>query len=51
VERLETLAEQASEALDTLHHMQALDAQRLQTLLSLIRDMLAEYDQDFAKTR
>jgi DNA repair exonuclease SbcCD ATPase subunit len=50
-ERLENLEEQASEALDTLHHIQAVDATRLQNLLNLLREMLAEYDQNFTKVR
>lgn len=51
VERLEALEEQMTEALDSVRHMQELDAQRLQSILNLIRDMSAEYDQQFAKVR
>jgi DNA repair exonuclease SbcCD ATPase subunit len=51
VERLETLEDQMAEALDLLHHWQAMDAQRLQTLLGLLRDMAAEYDQAFTQAR
>lgn len=50
-ERLDNLDEQMSEALDTLRHMQAVDASRLQSLLTLLREMMAEYDQDFTKVR
>jgi hypothetical protein len=50
-ERLETLEDQAREALDTLHHLQAIDANRLQTLHNLLREMMAEYEQVFAKVR
>lgn len=50
-ERLDNLDEQMSEALDTLRHMQAVDANRLQSLLTLLREMMAEYDQDFTKVR
>jgi len=50
-ERLEILEEQMSEALDTLRHMQAVDANRLQSLLNLLREMMAEYDQNFTKVR
>jgi chromosome segregation ATPase len=50
-ERLDNLEEQMSEALDTLHHMQAADANRLQNLLNLLREMMAEYDQNFTKVR
>lgn len=50
-ERLENLEERTAEALDTLHHWQSMDATRLQNLLSLLREMLAEYDQNFTKVR
>jgi chromosome segregation ATPase len=50
-ERLDNLEEQMSEALDTLRHMQAVDANRLQSLLNLLREMMAEYDQNFTKVR
>jgi chromosome segregation ATPase len=50
-ERLDNLDEQMSEALDTLRHLQAVDANRLQSLLTLLREMMAEYDQDFTKVR
>jgi hypothetical protein len=51
LERLDTLEDQMAEALDLLRHWQAMDAQRLQSLLGLLRDMAAEYDQDFTQTR
>lgn len=50
-ERLENLEERTAEALDALHHWQSIDATRLQNLLSLVREMLAEYDQNFTKVR
>jgi hypothetical protein len=50
-ERLDNLEEQMSEALDTLRHMQAVDANRLQSLLTILREMMAEYDQNFTKVR
>ena len=50
-ERIENLEEQMTEALDTLHHLQAVDANRLQSLLTLLREMMAEYDQNFTKVR
>lgn len=50
-ERLDNLEEQMSEALDTLRHMQAVDANRLQSLLNILREMMAEYDQNFTKVR
>ncbi len=50
-ERLENLEERTAEALDALHHWQSIDATRLQNLLSLLREMLAEYDQNFTKVR
>jgi len=51
LERLEALEEQAGELLDAVRHMQALDANRLQSLLTLVREMVAEYEQQFAKVR
>ncbi len=51
VERVELLEEQAGEALDTVRHLQAVDAQRLQALMAMLRDMLAEHEQSFAKAR
>lgn len=50
-ERLENLEEQLTESLDTLRHLQAVDANRLQSLLTLLREMMAEYDQNFTKVR
>ncbi len=50
-ERIENLEEQLTESLDTLRHLQAVDANRLQSLLTLLREMMAEYDQNFTKVR
>lgn len=50
-ERLEALDEQMTEALDALSHMREMDAARLQSLLNILREMAAEYDQQFAKVR
>jgi len=50
-ERLEALDEQMGEVLDGLRHMREVDAARLQNLLNLLREMAAEYDQQFAKVR
>jgi chromosome segregation ATPase len=51
LERLETLEEQMGEVLDTLHHLRDMDAHRLQALLTLLREMAAEYDQPLTKVR
>ena len=51
VEQLEALEEQMGEVLDTLRHMQELDASRLHTLLKVVREMAAEYDRQFANAR
>ncbi|MGQ0602633.1 MAG: hypothetical protein ACT4QE_13175 [Anaerolineales bacterium] len=51
VERVDSLEEQAAEMLDSLAHMKELDANRMQTLLNVIREMAAEYDQQFSKMR
>jgi hypothetical protein len=50
-ERVDTLEEQMGEVVDTLRHLQELDASRLQTLLSVLREMASEYDQQFQKVR
>lgn len=50
-ERLEALEEQLAEAQDLLRHLQAVDTNRLQALLNVVREMLAEHDQQFAKVR
>lgn len=49
--RVETLEEQAAEVQDVIQHMRELDANRLQTLLNVIREMVAEYDQQFVKVK
>lgn len=50
-ERLDALEEQTSELFDAVRHMQSLDASRLQALLNLVREMVAEYEQNFAKVK
>ncbi len=50
-ERLDALEEQTSELFDVVRHMQSLDASRLQALLNLVREMVAEYEQNFAKVK
>jgi chromosome segregation ATPase len=51
ITRVETLEEQAAEVQDVIQHMRELDANRLQTLLNVIREMVAEYDQQFVKVK
>lgn len=51
VERVDVVEDQISEIFDTLRHMQTLDASRLQALLNVIREMVAEYEQNFAKVK
>jgi DNA repair exonuclease SbcCD ATPase subunit len=51
VEQVEAIEEQMNEVLDALRHMQEQDAHRLHTLLKVVREMTAEYDQQFAKVR
>jgi chromosome segregation ATPase len=51
VERVDSLEEQVAEMLDSLTHLKELDANRMQTLLNVIREMAAEYDQQFTKVR
>jgi chromosome segregation ATPase len=51
LERLDTLEEQVGEVLDSLTHLREVDAQRLQALLALIREMAAEYDQQLARVK
>ncbi len=50
-ERAETLQEQVAEIQELLRHMQTVDATRMQTLLNVIREMVAEHDQQFVKVR
>lgn len=49
--RVETLEEQAAEMQDAVQHMREVDANRLQSLLNVIREMVAEYDQPFVKVK
>lgn len=51
VERLDEMEEKMTEALEALRHFQEMDANRLQALLAVIREMTAEYDQNFTKVR
>jgi chromosome segregation ATPase len=51
LERMEALEEQAAEMLDSLAHMKEMDANRMQALLNVVRDLAAEYDQQFTKVR
>lgn len=51
VERADTLVEQVAELQDIVRHMQTVDATRMQSLLNLLREMMAEYEQQFAKVR
>lgn len=50
-ERVDALEEQMGEVLDTLRHLQEVDAHRLQSLLTVLREMTAEHDQQFQKVR
>lgn len=50
-ERVDTLEEQMGEVVDTMHHLRELDANRLQTLLTVLREMAAEYEQQFTKVK
>lgn len=51
VERADTLTEQVAELQDIVRHMQMVDTTRLQGLLTLLREMMAEHEQQFAKVR
>jgi hypothetical protein len=51
VERVETIDDQVAELQDITRHMQTVDANRMQTILNLVREMVAEYEQQFAKVR
>ncbi len=51
VERVDEMEEKMTEALEALRHFQEMDANRLQALLAVIREMTAEYDQNFTKVR
>ena len=50
-ERVETLEEQTAEVVDTLRRLQELDASRLQSLLTVLREMASEYEQTFTQVR
>jgi hypothetical protein len=50
-ERVDNLEEQMAEAFDSLRQLQMVDANRLQALLNFVREMAAEYDQNYAKVR
>lgn len=50
-ERLEALEEQAALAADVLRRLQEIDAGRLQSLVTLLRDMAAEYEKAFTPVR
>lgn len=50
-ERLETLEGLMAQSKASLERMQALDLNRMQSLLNLIRELSAEYDQEFARMR
>ena len=50
-ERVETLEEQTAEVVDTLRRLQELDANRLQSLLTVLREMASEYEQTFTQVR
>lgn len=51
VERADTLEEQIAELQDIARHMQTVDATRMQMILNLVREMVAEHEQQFAKVR
>ncbi|MBL8057890.1 MAG: hypothetical protein JNK29_14395 [Anaerolineales bacterium] len=51
LERVDSLEEQVAEAIASLRHFQEVDAGRLQALLTVIREMAAEYEQNFTKVR
>ena len=51
VERNDTLEDQIAELQDIARHMQTVDATRMQMLLNLVREMVAEHEQQFAKVR
>jgi len=51
VARMETLEEQVAEMQEAIQHMREVDANRLQALLNVLREMVAEYDQPFVKVK
>jgi chromosome segregation ATPase len=50
-ERVEALEEQVPDVRDTIRGMQAIDQSRLQSIYTLIREIMAEYDQTLTKVR
>ncbi len=50
-ERLEGLEEQVPDVRETIRGMQAIDQARLQSIYTLIRELMAEYDQTLTKAR
>ncbi|MCC6187663.1 MAG: hypothetical protein IT318_01405 [Anaerolineales bacterium] len=51
VERMAALEEQLAEIGVTIRQFQAVDANRMQTLLNVVRELAAEYDPTYVKTR
>jgi hypothetical protein len=51
LERTDSLEEQMLEVNDSLQHLREMDANRMQALLSVIRELAAEYDQPFVKVK
>lgn len=51
LERLETLEGLMAQTNASLERMQALDLNRMQALLNVMRELAAEYDQEFARMR
>lgn len=51
LERLEALEGVMAQLNSSLEHMQALDLNRMQALLNVMRELAAEYDQEFARMR
>lgn len=51
IERTEALEEQMLEVNDSLRRLREMDAHRMQALLSVLRELAAEYDQQFVKVK
>jgi hypothetical protein len=51
LERTDSLEEQMLEVNDSLQHLREMDANRMQALLSVMRELAAEYDQPFVKVK
>ncbi len=51
MERTETMEEQVAELQDIARHIQTVDATRMQMILGVVREMVAEHEQQFAKVR